>query len=269
MRLAERGAIVVGLIALGAILPAVALGASPVHFSASFGRGARLGGSSALYTDLAIDVHRLSSPVTEVRVLYPAGLGIVSSGLGLAACTQPASVFQQVLTEGESGIGGCSPNSVLGFGNVQGDVRIVGGQVVPEYGTLTILSGAFARSALGLVVFVIGQHPFGARLTYAGELRPKRGAFGGAIVFHVPPIPSIADLATVALTRLQLAIGSPQIVYYEHAAQRTGAYHPAGIALPTRCASHSLRFRAQLTFEDGGHAAVEATVRCPRAPPRR
>jgi hypothetical protein len=152
---------------------------------------------------------------------------------------------------------------VLGFGLVRGDVRLVDGQVIPEYAALTLLSGAFEHGGLGLVVFVIGEHPFGARLTYAGELRPTQGEYGGAIVFHVPPIPSIADLATVALTRLQLAIGSPAIVYYTHVRRRTGRYHPAGIALPSTCPRRGFRFRAALAFADGSHVAAKATVRCP------
>jgi hypothetical protein len=263
--LPTRSAIVAGLVALGAALPAAAAGAPAVRFRAALDRGAQLGGSSALSTDLAIDTRRLRSPVTEVRVLYPAGLGIVSSGLGLVSCAQPASAFQDVLTEGESGLGGCSPNAVLGFGTVQGDVRLADGQVIPEYATLTLLSGAFERDGLGLVLFVIGQHPFGARLTYAGELRSAQGQYGGAIVFHVPPIPSIADLATVALTRLQLSIGSRAIVYYAHDRRRSGRYHPAGIALPASCPRRGLHFRVALAFADGGRAGAQATLRCPRS----
>ena len=265
--MSRGGAIVAAaLIALGGIWPAATLAAKPVRLTAAFDRGARLGSSSAMYAELAIDSRRLSSPVTEVRVLYPKGLGLVASGLGLAACTRPASDFQQVLISG-SGLGGCSPNAVLGYGSARAEVRLGDGQVIPESASLTVLSGPIEQGALGLVVFVDGEHPFGAHLAYAGEVRSGGGRFGGALDFHVPAIPSIADLATVALVNLRLAIGSHAITYYEHVGDSTTAYHPEGIALPGRCPRRGLRFRAQLTFQDGGRAAAETAVRCPHAAP--
>jgi hypothetical protein len=238
--------------------------ASPrVILRAGFDRGARLGSTSAMYTELTIDPRRLPSPATEVRMLYPKGLGLLTSGLGLVACTRPATDFKQVLIGGY-GLGGCSPNAVLGSGTTRAEVRLLDGQVIPEYATLSVLSGPLEKNALGLVALVDGDHPFGAHLAYAGELRSGGAHFGGAMVFRTPAIPSIADLATVALEDMRLTIGSSTLVYYEYRGHRTIRYHPGGIRLPSRCPKGGFRFRVELTFQDGGHAAAGTAVRCPR-----
>jgi hypothetical protein len=261
----RRRAILAGLIALGGIWPASSFAADPVRVTAGFDRGAQLGASSAMHAELAIDPRRLPSPVTEVRVLYPKGLGLIASGLALASCARPPSDFEEVLVN-VRGLGGCSPNAVLGFGTARAEVRLGDGQVIPETGTLTVLAGPIEQGAVGLVAIVRGEHPFGATLIYGGELAAASRRFGGALVFRVPPIPSIADLATVALVNLRLSIGTSAITYYRRPARRTGAYHPDGITLPSRCPRGGFRFRAQLAFQDGSRAAAGVAVRCPRSP---
>jgi hypothetical protein len=266
--MSRRSALAAALVALAATWPAAAApAAGPARLTAGFDPGARLGGSTALHLALRIDPRRAHSPVTEVQLLYPKGLGIVSSGLGLASCVRPASDFQQVLIGSDFGLEGCSPNAVLGYGTAIANVQL-GPQTIPEYATLTVLAGAFQHGALGLVVFVDGDHPFGAKLAYAGDVGPPSGPFGGALAVRIPAIPSIADLATVSLVDLRLSIGSHAITYYAHVAKRTGAYHPDGIQLPSRCPADGFRFRAKVTFQDGSHAATDTTVRCARfAPP--
>jgi hypothetical protein len=258
------------LIALAAAWPA---GAAPaagaarlVRLTAGFDRGARLGGSTALQLGLRIDTRRAPAPVTELRLLYPKGLGLASSGLGLAACVRPASDFEQVLIGSSLGLAGCSPNAVLGYGTAIAHVQL-GPQTIPEYATLSVLAGPFQAGSLSLVVFVDGDHPFGAKLAYAGSVSPPSGRFGGALAVRIPAIPSIADIATVSLADLQLSIGSRAITYYAHVATRTGAYHPDGIGLPTRCPAHGFRFRARLTFQDRSHAGADTIVPCTRVRP--
>jgi hypothetical protein len=213
-----------------------------------------------LYAGLSVDVRRLPSPVAELRLLYPAGLGIVSSGLGLASCALPASDFQAVLVTAPA-LATCSPNAVLGNGTATADVHLSDGASIPEYATLTLLAGPLTHGTLGLVIDVEGIHPFGAQLAYAGELRPAPPPYSGAIVANLVPIPT--DLVSaIALVNLHLSIGSRVITYYAHPTRRTGAYHPAGIQLPAHCPDHGFRFRAQLTFQNGHHANAETTVRC-------
>ncbi len=262
-----RWALVAGLVALGGAAPTVSAAAGPIVLTAGFGQGARLGSSTEMHAALKIDTRRLPSPVTAVRVLYPKGLGIVTSGLGLASCVRAQSEFEQVLLSGpgpapQHSLAGCPPNAVLGYGTARAEVRLGDGQVIPESATVTVFAGPLRNGTLGLVAIVDGQHPFGARLVYGGELASARGAFGGALEVRTPAIPSIADLATVAMTGMRLSIGSRRITYYRNSARRTGAYHPDGIVLPDRCPTRGLRFRVRLTFQNGTRAVASTTVGC-------
>jgi hypothetical protein len=262
-RLGAAGAALAALVALVGTWPAPASAAPAIRLTAGFAAGARLGAGTEMHAELRIDPRRLHAQLTGVRVLYPKGLGLVASGLGLASCTRPASDFQQVLIRGPK-LGGCPPNAVLGYGTVEAQVRLLDGQIIPEYATATVLSGPFKQGVLGLVVFVDGQHPFGAKLAYAGELSGATGPFGGAIVVRMPEIPSIADLATLALTDMRLSIGSRRITYYKQVRGRSVPYHPDGIVLPGRCPKGGFRFRTQLAFQDGSHVRADATVGCAR-----
>jgi len=231
--------------------------AGPIKLTATFARGATLGAATVLDAELHVAPRR--APATEVRVYYPASLGILSSGLGLVACRRPASDFVTVLITAPR-LGGCSPNAVMADGSARADVQLSDGQVIREFATVALLSGAVVNGRIGLVFFVEGVRPFGARLVYAGELRPAPAPFGGALVAHLPAIPSLAGTATVALTDMRLAIGSHTIVYRARTGKR---YRPEGVALPSRCPRGGFRFRGEVAFADGARAVAETVVRCP------
>ena len=237
-----------------------------IRLTAGFAPGACLGASSEMHAALHIDSGRVRGQLTSARVLYPKGLGLVASGLGLATCTRPQSEFRSVLIRGR-GLDGCPPNAVLGYGTARAEVRLLAGQVIEETATLTVLSGPLQLGALGLVVFVDGQRPLGAKLVFAGEVGAGHGPFGGSLAVRLPAIPSIADLATVALTDLRLSIGSRRITYYKRVRGKRVGYHPEGIALPVRCPKGGFRFRAQLGFDDGARLSAETTVSCARLAP--
>jgi hypothetical protein len=261
-----------GVAALLALLPFAVLGGAqvatasspaPVSLAAGFDRGASLGAPTALNVDLRLDQDRIpKAPLTEVRVAYPRTLGVISSGLGLAACTPSAEDFAKVLISG-SRLGGCSPNAVMGYGTARAIVRLVDGQEIPEYAIVTLLSGAFEHGRLGLVVYVDGQRPFGARLAFAGQVSGAPAPYGGALTVRLHTIPGIEQLATISLLELRISIGSPAIRYYErHDGQLVG-YRPDGVELPTRCPRNGFRFRAQVSFADGTSRSVVTTTPCP------
>src|SRR5215218_325139 len=150
---------------------AAASAAGPVRVTAAFDPDAVLGAPTALDVKLRLDPRRLTTaPLTEVRFAYPRNLGLVSSGLGLATCTRSPSDFAKVLIVAPR-LGGCSPNAVMGTGTALALVRLAVGQVIREYATVTVLSGPIEHGRLGLVVYVDGQHPFGAKLAFRGEVR--------------------------------------------------------------------------------------------------
>lgn len=253
----RAGALAAALAVL-AIWSATAAGRA-VELTAAFAPGATLGAATVLHADLRVDPRR--APTTEVRVYYPASVGVVSSGLGLVACRRSPSDFATVLITGPT-LGGCPANAVMAYGSARANVRLSDGQVIPEFATVALLSGEVVDDRVGLVVFVTGIHPFGAKLVYRGELLAATGTFGGALVAQLPAIPSLDGTATVALTRMRLAIGSRAIVYRTRAGKR---YRPEGVALPSRCPRGGFRFRAEVRFQDGGRAAGETVVRCPPA----
>lgn len=260
------------LAALAALCAAGGLAAAPgaaargpLRLSARFDRDATPGSTTALDVTLRLDPRRLTrAPLTEVRFAYPRGLGIVSSGLGLATCTRPASDFAQVLIAAP-GLGGCPPNAVMGKGTARALVRLSSGQVIREYATVTLLSGPLQQGALGLVVYVDGQRPFGAKLAFAGEVRGAPAPYGGALAVRMPVVPGLEDVATISLVELRIVIGSHRIRYYERRHGRTVSYHPDGIQLPDRCPAGGFRFRAQVGFADGSRRSATSVTRCPRA----
>jgi hypothetical protein len=270
LRRSGLAAALVVLVAFGGLPTASAAAAAhpkagPVRVTAAFDRAASLGGSTALDVALQLDPRRLPmAPLTSVELEYPQSLGLVSSGLGLAACTRPASDFAQVLITGPR-LGGCPPNAVMGYGTARALVRLVDGQAIPEYATVTLLSGALEHGRLGLVVFVDGERPFGAKLAFAGEVRGAAAPYGGTLAVRMPVIPGLEDVAVVSLVELRIVIGSPAIRYYVRRRGRMVAYRPGGVALPLRCPAQGFRFRAHVTFADGTRHWAATTTACPRA----
>jgi len=242
---------------------ATATATSAVRVTAAFDRGARLGAATALAVTLRLDPRRLTAPVTEIRLAYPQELGLVSSGLGLATCTRPASDFAAVLVSGPL-LGGCPPNAVMGYGEAHAIVRLLqSGQAIPEYATVTLLSGTIEQGKLGLVVYVDGQRPFGGELAFAGDVADAAPPFGGVLTVRMPAIPGIQGIATVSLAELRLVIGSHAIRYWRRQHGRRVAYRPDGIELPARCPRGAFRFRAEVRFADGGRSSTSSVTPCP------
>jgi hypothetical protein len=236
----------------------------PIQVVANFDRGATLGSGTAVDVTLRLDPDLTSAQLTEVRLAYPRSLGIVSSGLGLAPCVRSPEDFARVLLDAP-GLAGCPVNAVMGIGTAFALVRLTDGQVIPEYATVTLLSGALEQGRLGLVVFVDGQRPFGAKLAFAGAVRGAKAPYGGTLSVSMPQVPGIEDLATISLVELRVVIGAHAIQYRERRRGRTVAYHPDGVQLPGRCPAGGFRFKAQVGFSDGTRRTATSVTPCPRA----
>jgi hypothetical protein len=257
--------VVLGCLAASGAAAARPGATGPLHLTAAFDRNARLGSPTAVDVDLRLDAKRFSTAqLTEVRFEYPRDLGVVSSGLGLAACTRPASDFAKVLIP-DQGLAGCSPNAVMGYGIARAIIRLTNGQVIPEFATVTLLSGPLEHGRLGLVVYVDGVRPFGAKLAFAGDVRDARAPYGGELAVRMPVIPGLEDLAVVSLVEMRITIASHAIRYTERRHGRLVSYRPDGIELPTRCPRGGFRFRAGVGFADGTRHSVVAAAPCPSA----
>jgi hypothetical protein len=213
-----------------------------IRLTAAFDNGARLGRATALHIGLHIDTRRRSSPVTAIEMRYPESIGVTTSGLGLEACRRPLSDFQAVVVDA-IGLAGCPRNAVMAKGTASGEIRLNGAleDAIHEVGTVTVLAGPIRDGRLGIVTYVDGWNPIGARLVYAGEIAPAPRPYGGSLEIRIPPLPS-AWQAEIALTDVSFAIGARSIVYHERVRGRTVAYRPEGIALPTRCPSGGFKF---------------------------
>jgi hypothetical protein len=262
-RLAVRAASV-GVWGAGALAAATgfAAAAAPVRVSAAFDRDATLGSATAVDIRLHIDPRRTSAPLSEVRFAYPRSLGIVSSGLGLAACARPEADFGKVLITAPR-LGGCSPNAVMALGTARALVRLSDGQEILEYASVTLLSGTIEGGRLNLVVYIDGERPFGAKLLFAGAVRGARAPYGGELAVRLPAVPGLEDLATVYLVNMRLSIGSPAIRYYERRGDRRVAYRPEGVLLPTTCPARGFRFRLRVGFVDGSSRSATSVTPCP------
>jgi hypothetical protein len=256
-----RRALGVGL-AIVATAPASAVASSPVGLKMAFGDDARLGASTSM--SLALRVDSSLAPVTEVRLLTPAGVRLTSSRLGAASCRRPAQEVARVL--GPVVHAPCPINSLIGSGSASADLRLSEEETIAGAADIELRAGATVDAKPGLIVIANTYNPVRMQLTYAGYLYVPPAPFGVGLAIKVLPIPKGPFGAPVALSRLHLVVGGRGIIYYKSVHRRRLAYHPGGVPLPGSCPRGGFRFRVVLRFADATRRAVDDVVRCP---PRR
>lgn len=247
---------------VAAVVPA-AHAKPPLRLEAALEHGARLGGPSALRIRLSVDVRRLASPVTRMRILAPRGLDLASSGLGLATCDVAATDFESVIFRGA--IPRCPQNAVLGTGVVEAAIWLDSEDRIGASGLVTLLSGPARGAHPGIVALVVANHPVRAQLAYAGTLFSAHGRFGLGIDVALPEIPDPPLGATVGLADIALTIGGRDLRYVRRAGRRRISYRPDPPTLPAHCPRSGLPFRVELWFADGDSRSTAARARCPRA----
>ena len=200
------------------------------------------------------------SPVTGVDLLYPPGLGLAQSGLGVETCSEATL---QII-----GAGGCPPDSRMGFGSALSEIQF-GPEIVIEPASVEIVRGPQQGGHLSLLFYAEGVYPVKAQTVFSGSLQPATAPFGRSIDISIPLVESLPGAPDVATARLHATIGPLHLTYYEQVNHRTVAYEPTGIVLPTRCPRGGFRFAAELGFADGSHASATTAVACPRAKAKR
>lgn len=214
----------------------------------------RLGGPAALRIAIQIDTPSGSvpSPLTALDLLYPGELGIATSGLGLAACTQAEL---EIL-----GPDDCPANSRVGEGTATAEIPI-GPELVSETAQVTIVRAPAPGGTLALRFYATGETPINAQIVFPGLLNtaPRHSR----LHIDVPLVPSLPEGPNVAIVDLQAVLGPRSLTYYEHVHGRLIGYHPRGILLPDRCPRGGFRFTAVLYFEDGSHTSSSTAVPCP------
>jgi hypothetical protein len=236
--------------------PPGARAAQTVNLETSF-RPNRLGARTTI--EFGFQVHntvsrQAPSPVTEVDLHLPAGLGLATSTLGLANCDPLALI---------AGVSGCPANARIGFGSALVAVPAQG-EPIEEQGSLTALVGPPNSEHLEVLFYAEGHTPVFAQLVFPGHLLDDNAPFSGRLDTAIPLIPTWPGGPDVAVTSMTSTIGPRGLTYYRHVHGRIVPFHPRGIVVPKHCPHGGFPFRVDLTFMDGTHQSATSSVSCPR-----
>jgi len=215
-----------------------------------------LGGGTTIEFGFRVAIPRgqAPSPLSAVDLLYPANIGLVTSGLGLATCA-PATLEA-------NGPEGCPANALMGRGSAVVEIPL-GRHTITETGEITTWMGPLQNGRLSLLFFAEGRAPVSAQLIFPGLVLDASAPFGGRLATQIPEIPSFPEAPDAAIVKMQATIGPKGIVYFQHVGHRRVGYQPNGIVLPKRCPRGGFAFAAGFAFLDGSHAHARATVPCP------
>ncbi len=238
--------------------PPAARANQSVHLTAAL-TPERLGAGTTIHFGFTVLVPagQVPIPIVQIDLLYPQGLGIATSGLGISTCK--ARVLE---TQGPPG---CPPNSVIGYGSAIVEVPF-GPQLLQETARTTTFMAPVRNGRLGLLFYADGEHPVAAALVFPGLVLPAPDSFGGDLNALLPLVPTLPEAPDAALVKLTTTLGPSHITYFEFRKGQTIPYHPQGILLPSTCPHGGFRFAASFVFADGSHTNAKATVACPRRP---
>ena len=159
------------------------------------------------------------SPVTDIELLLPSGLGIASSDLGLETCT-PAELERD-------GLAGCPPDSLMGRGSAAAEVPF-GAAFVTEQAPVELFSGPLQDGHPQLLFFASGEYPVLASFIFGALVLPAKAPFGGVLNTTLPLVPGVPEGPDVALVRLQTTIGAqPHHLLRTRRAARRSAFSRA------------------------------------------
>jgi hypothetical protein len=195
------------------------------------------------------------SPVTNIDLHLPAGLGLATSTLGLANCAPLALIA--------GGVSGCPANARIGFGSAIVAVPAQG-EPIEEQGSLTALVGLPNSEHLEVLFYAEGHSPVFAQLVFPGSVLDDSAPFSGRLDTAIPLTPTWPGGPDVAVTRMTSTIGPRGLTYYRHVHGKFVPFYPRGIAVPKRCPHRGFPFRVDLTFMDGTRQSATSSVPCPR-----
>jgi hypothetical protein len=243
--------------ALLACLPGVTRAAQVVTLNAEF-RPDRLGAPTTIGFGINVSSSipgTVPSPVTDVDLFLPAGMGLATSTLGLAVC-QPATLLAL-------GPYGCPANARVGTGSARGKL-ITEGEVTTERARVYALLGPRLGEDEQVLFYVEAETPVSAELVFSGRLllSPSR-RFSGHLDTSIPLVPAWQAGPDIAVTSFSSTLGPLGLTYYRHIHGRFVPFHPRGIGVPLRCPRGGFPFAARLTFLDGSHVTSHTAVPCP------
>jgi hypothetical protein len=201
---------------------------------------------------------RAPSPLTDVSLDLPAGMGLATSTLGLAQCP-PAPLA-------EYGPEVCRANARVGIGSAQAELA-VGPNIIGESATISAYLGPPIGEDEQILFYVEAITPVHAQFVFPGVIHPATGRYSGRLDTTVPLIPTWSDGPNISVTSFSSTIGPRGLTYYRHVKDKIVPYHPKGISVPTHCPRRGFPFRATFTFLDRTRATATSTVPCPAPHP--
>ncbi len=256
MRAVRQTCILAVILALCACLPVTARATQSAKLDVTL-TPERLGKGTTIVFDFQIAAgdSQVPSPLTALDLSYPANLGIVTSGLGLATCSLTALEVM--------GPPGCPADSRMGYGSASVEVPF-GPTIIKENSSIAIFMGPPQEGRLGLLFYADGMTPIAAELIFPSLVLPAPVPYGGSLDTTMAPVPTLPGAPDAAVVRLHSTIGPLGLTYYERSHGRTRAYRPNGIVLPGHCPRGGFPFAALFTFQDHSQATAYTTVPCPR-----
>jgi hypothetical protein len=216
----------------------------------------RLGGQATIQVGFRIFGAPGAAPgaVTAIRLLLPAGLGAITSDLGLETCSAPA--LERL------GSAGCPVDSLMGRGSALTEVPF-GAAAVSERVRILLFAAPLREGRPQLLFYASGQFPVIAAFAFGSSIASAAPPFGSTIDTLLPLVPSVPDGPDVALVALDTTIGPAGIVYSERVKGKLVRFAPRGILLPRRCPRGGFPFAIQIRFQDGSQAQDRTAVPCP------
>jgi hypothetical protein len=246
------------LILLIGSLGTVAQASETATLSASFTPD-KLGANTAFTFGFEIGSsnEQIPSPLTGVALHLPAGLGFFTSTLGQEVC-RPAALLAR-------GVGGCSPNAIMGSGSALAKV-LIGPEILEVPIKITVIMGPASNHHTGMLYYAEGDSAVVADLVFPGVVLGESYPFSTLLNTSIPITHSLPDAPDVAVTQMQTTVGPSGLLYSKRAHGKLVTYHPEGMAVPERCPPAGFPFAATFSFEDNTSVTATSTIACPLQP---
>jgi hypothetical protein len=254
---ARREAVIFAIVVLfGILTPHAAVASQRVKLKASFSPD-RLGVSTTINFEFNISstTGAVPSPVTQVDVSLPAGMGLGTTNLGEETCN-PTALFT-------FGPQGCSPNSRMGLGSATVELPI-GPEPEELSAGITVYMGVPQKQHTTILIYAETHTPVYGQFVFPSELLPTSGAYGAELNTAMPLIPTWPDGPPAVIVRMETTLGPSHLTYYTHRHGKLTAYSPEGMAVPEHCPRGGFPFRATYRFADGSTTSATTSVPCPR-----
>ncbi len=194
------------------------------------------------------------SPMTNLDLSLPAGMGLETTSLGLATC--------DTQTLKEAGPEGCSPDAIMGFGRALAEIQ-VGSEIVQEHAEITTMMAPAADGHTVVLYYVDAAGPASVELIFPGLVLGASEPFGTRINTEVPVTGTWPGGPDASVVSLSASIGPEHLTYYRPVGRRFVPFRPVGMQIPPKCPRGGFPFAATVTFLDGSHVDARTAIPCP------